>query len=109
VAASAVCYVQGERNKRAGEQKGSFCLIRLFLGDIFASQEWLFPKWIMMRGPKQNSSIDESGCMLNVHKELMKHGSEGRNGGKIIPVHILKTGEKGGVVHLVPSLGARWK
>jgi hypothetical protein len=43
----------------------------------------------MMRGPNQNSYIDESGCMLNVHKEVMQRRIEGRNGGKIVPVHIL--------------------
>jgi len=62
-----------------------------------------------MRGPNQNNCVDESGFMLNVHKQLMKRMSEGRNGGKIVPVHILKTGEKGGVVPLVPSLGSRWR
>jgi len=62
-----------------------------------------------MRGPNQNSYSDESGCMLNVHKELMKRRSGGRNGGKIVPVLIVKTGEKGGVVPLIPSLGSRWR
>jgi hypothetical protein len=56
-----------------------------------------------MRGANRNSCIDESGCVLNVHKELTKW-SESRNGGKIVPVHILKTGEKGGVVPLFPAL-----
>lgn len=63
----------------------------------------------MMRGPNRNSCVGESGCMLDVHKEFMKRRSEGRNGGKIVPVHILKTVEKGGVVTLVPSLGTRWR
>jgi hypothetical protein len=62
----------------------------------------------MMRGPNQSSYIDESGCMLNVHKEVIQRRNEGRNGGKIVPVHILKKGIKGGVVPLVPSLGTRW-
>jgi hypothetical protein len=60
-----------------------------------------------MRGPNGNSCVGESGCMLNVHKELLKRRTEARNGGKIVPVHILKTGEKGGVVPLVPILGTR--
>lgn len=60
-----------------------------------------------MRGPNGNSCSDESVCVLNVHKEVMKRRSEGRNGGKIVPVHILKTWKKGGVVPLLPSLGTR--
>ena len=79
----------------------SYCLL--------ASQELLFPEWITMRGPNRNSCIGESGCMLNGHNELMKRRSEGRNGSKIVLVHILKTGEKGGVVPLVPSFGSRWR
>lgn len=61
----------------------------------------------MLQGPNWNSCIDESGCMRNVHKELMKRMSEGRNGGKIFPVHILKAGERGGVAPFVPSLVTR--
>ena len=48
----------------------------------------------MLRRPNRNTCIDESGCMLNVHKELIKRRREGRNGGKVVPVHILKTYER---------------
>jgi hypothetical protein len=63
----------------------------------------------MLRGPNRNSCVDESRCMLHVHKELMKRRIEGRNEGKFFPVHVLEAGERGGVASIVSNLVTRWR